>query len=168
MNAAVAQLLDIHRHSAWANRQLLNAADPLSPEQLRTPVGEGSIGDLFETLIHMYDAQQTWFNRICTGTSGPTLGPQDFADIAALRVAWEGLDVEMDAWLAGLDDATLTQPVSYRSFYGSEGTYSPRDLLLHQAFHSHQHRGEVALVLSKLGHSPGELDFIDYVLVRDA
>ena len=40
-------------------------------------------------------------------------------------------------------------------------------MMLHQAFHSHQHRGEVALILTQLGHSPGELDFNDYMQVRD-
>jgi len=89
-------------------------------------------------------------------------------DISALRAAWERLDADMNAYVAGLDEDALLELASYRSFYGSEGSYSRKDMMLHQAFHSHQHRAEAALILTQLGHSPGELDYGDYVDVRDA
>jgi uncharacterized damage-inducible protein DinB len=160
-------VLDIHRHSVWANGQLLDAAAKLTPEELRAPIGEGGHGDLLETLVHMYDAQKTWLDRARIGESGPSLTVDDFPNLASLRAAWEALDADMDAYLAGLEEAALLEPVPYRSFYGGEGTYPRTEMVLHQAFHSHQHRGEVALVLTRLGHSPGELDYNDYMWVRD-
>lgn len=163
MDNTTAALLDVHRHSSWANQQLLTAAANLTPEQLRTPLGEGSIGDLLETLIHMYDAQLAWYDRARTGASGPSQTPEELPDIDSLMAAWSRTDEAMDEWLSKLTGADLGQSVAYRSFYGYEAEYTIRDMLIHQAFHSHQHRGEVALVLSQLGHSPGELDFIDYV-----
>lgn len=166
MDESTQIIRDLHRHSSWANRQLLNTAARLSQEQLRTPIGAGGIGNLLETLLHMYDAQESWFDRCRTGTSGPALDIADFRDIATLQAAWDRLDSAMDDYIAGLDAQSLAEPVSYRSFYGSEGTYPRREMLLHQAFHSHQHRGEVALILTQLGHSPGEIDFIDYILTR--
>ena len=77
MDNTTAALLDVHRHSAWANQQLLTAAANLTPEEFRTPLGEGSIGDLLETLIHMYDAQLAWYDRARTGASGPSQTPLD-------------------------------------------------------------------------------------------
>jgi uncharacterized damage-inducible protein DinB len=115
----------------------------------------------------MYDAQKTWLDRARTGESGPWLTVADLPDLASLRVAWETLDAEMEAYLAGLNEAALLEKVSYRSYYGGEGNDSRIEMVLHQAFHSHQHRGEVALVLTQLGHSPGELDYNDYMWVRD-
>jgi len=167
MDAVTQLILDIHRHSSWANGQLLNAAENLSPEQVRTPIGEGGHGDLLATLVHMYDAQQSWLDRARTGMSGPEPEIGDYADIPALRAAWEQLDAAMDSYLEGLDETALIEHASYRSFYGSEGAYSRKDMMLHQAFHSHQHRAEAALILTQLGHSPGELDYGDYVDVRD-
>ncbi len=155
--------MDIHRHSAWANRQILTVTEQLTPEQLRTPLGEGSFGDFLTTLVHMFDAQQSWFERASKGTSGPALDPDSLSRIADLREKWEALDSEMETYLSGLDNRSLSEKVHYRSHYGSEGLYSRRDMMLHQAFHSHQHRAELALTLSKLGHSPGELDFLDYI-----
>jgi uncharacterized damage-inducible protein DinB len=158
----VSTILEIHRHSCWANGQILDAAERLTAEQLRTPLGEGSFGDFLITLIHIYDAQRTWYERAKGGTSGPAKEPEDFPTIEMLRQAWRTLDTEMGAYLASLDEESLMAPVSYRSFYGSEGTYTRRDMMLHQAFHAHQHRAELALALSAMGHSPGELDFLDY------
>jgi uncharacterized damage-inducible protein DinB len=167
MDALTQVMLDIHRHSAWANGQLLDAAEKLSPEELRTPVGEGGHGDLLETLVHIYDAQKTWLDRARTGECVRWLTVADFPDLASLRVAWEALDADMDAYLAGLDESALLEPASFRFFDGGEETYPRTEMVLHQAFHSHQHRGEVALLLTQLGHSPGELDYNDYMDVRD-
>ena len=168
MDTATQLVLDVHRHSSWANSQLLSAAAQLPLQQLRAPIGEGGYGDLLETLVHMYDAQESWLDRARTGTNGPELNIQDFPDIPTLRAAWQKLDAEMDTYLASLDEKALLQPVFNRSFGGSESTFTRKDMMIHQAFHSHQHRGEAALILTQLGHSPGELDFIDYVDVRDA
>jgi len=138
MDSTKQLILDIHRHSMWANGQLLNAAENLPPEQLRTPIGEGGHGDLLATLVHMYDAQQSWLDRARTGTSGPEPDISDYMDISALRAAWERLDADMDAYVAGLDEDALLELASYRSFYWSEGSYSRKDMMLHRAFHSHQ------------------------------
>lgn len=167
MDSITQLILDIHRHSSWANGQLLGAAENVPPEHLRTPIGEGGHGDLLVTLLHMYDAQESWLERARSGASGPVLEIEDFSDIATLRAAWERLDADMDAYLSELNEAALLEETSYRSYYGSEGTYSRADMMLHQAFHSHQHRAEAALILTQLGHSPGELDYGDYVDVRD-
>ena len=35
-------------------------------------------------------------------------------------------------------------------------------MLQHVLYHSAQHRAEAALILTHLGHSPGNLDFINY------
>lgn len=164
MGAATDLLLEIQRHSAWANRQILKTAARMPVEQLRTPIGEGGYGDLLETLLHMYDAQKVWLDRLVKGENGPVLDIGEVADIETLRTLWDVLDSEMESYIAGLEDAALTEEVPYRSYYGSGGSFSRREMLLHQAFHSHQHRSEVALLLTQLGYSPGELDVIDYVL----
>ncbi len=166
MGEATDLLLEIQRHSAWANRQILDAAARMPAERLRTPIGEGGYGDLLETLLHMYDAQKVWLDRLQTGVNGPVLDISVVSDIATLQALWDALDEAMEGYIGGLDDASLTEQVPYRSYYGSEGSYSRREMLLHQAFHSHQHRGEVALVLTQMGYSPGELDVIDYLLSK--
>ena len=60
----------------------------------------------------MYDAQESWFERARSGKSGPVLDVEDYPDIPTLRAAWERLDADMDAYLAGLDEAALLEKVS--------------------------------------------------------
>lgn len=168
MGQAAETLLEIHRHSSWANGRMLDAASRMPVGLLRTPVGEGGYGDLLETMLHIYDAQKAWFDRARTGASGPSEEIENFPDVAAVRTVWEQLDREMEEWIGSLADSDLLEPVDYRSYYGSRGSYNRRDMMLHQAFHSHQHRSELALILSRLGYSPGEIDFIDYVLDRES
>jgi uncharacterized damage-inducible protein DinB len=136
------------------------------PSSSARRLARGGYGDLLETLAHIYDAQKTWFDRAQTGRSGPRLDLAGAPDIPAVRAKWRQLDADMEAYIAGLDAAALSEAVSYRSYYGGKGSYTRAEMLLHQAFHAHQHRGELALLLTQLGHSPGELDVIDYLETR--
>jgi uncharacterized damage-inducible protein DinB len=152
----------MYGHSVWANQQLLNAAEQLTPEELRQPVpgGQGSILDI---LVHMMGAQLGWTRRF--QQLDPVKPPEaaDYPDIAALRAAWAEIDAGTDAFIAAMADDDLDEFIRFRSWYGWERE-SPRwQAVLHQAFHQHQHRGEVAAALTALGHSPGELDIFDYL-----
>lgn len=97
MDSTAQIVLDIHRHSRWANGKLLDAAEHLAPEQLRTPIGEGGYGDLLETLLHMYDAQKTWLDRARIGESGPSPEIADYPDIP-LAEDFQRLRSDPEAW----------------------------------------------------------------------
>ena len=82
--------------------------------------------------------------------------------IADLRNQWDALDAENLAYLATLTDDQLTETLHIRSWIGWEMEAPRWQTLVHQAFHQHQHRGELAMALTNLGHSPGELDAFDW------
>ncbi len=68
--------------------------------------------------------------------------------------------------------ATLRVPdldgvVSYVNFHGETWAYPLWQQILHQVNHATQHRSEAALLLTRLGYSPGWLDFLFYVDQRD-
>ena len=71
----------------------------------------------------------------------------------ALRAAWDDEWVAMDGWLARLDDATMTM---------AEDGITLWQALAHVVNHGTQHRSEAAALLTSAGHSPGDLDMIDY------
>jgi uncharacterized damage-inducible protein DinB len=69
----------------------------------------------------------------------------------------------MDAYLASACDEDMEAEVTYRTARG-ETFMNRRGHLLTQAInHTTQHRSEVAVALTQLGHSPGDLDFVLYL-----
>ncbi len=69
----------------------------------------------------------------------------------------------MAAFLDTLGDADLDRPLTYRSSDGETLTRTFWYLLVHVVNHGTQHRAEAALLLTELGHSPGDIDLTLFV-----
>jgi uncharacterized damage-inducible protein DinB len=162
MTVAHQLLITMYGHANWANRRLLDQAAQLTREQLDAPL-EGGYGTPRETLAHMLIAQTSWLRRFQELEPVKPRETSDFPDIAALRAAWDELNAETTAYVAGLTDDDLAEVITYKSWAGWQATGPRWQTLLHQAFHQHQHRGEVAMALTQAGHSPGDLDILDYL-----
>ena len=94
-------MLDYHY---WARDRLLDALQPLTPEQLRRDLGS-SFKSIHETIVHTYAAEWAWHSR-WHGTSPTALLPADtFADLAAVRSAWAEHETKMRAYVDGLGEA---------------------------------------------------------------
>jgi len=92
------------------------------------------------------------------------LNPDDYADLATINGHWEAHDRELLSFVAGLDDARLARTVHYVNTQGKSFAFPLWELLYHQVNHGTQHRSELALWLSALGHSPGEIGFQAYLI----
>lgn len=69
----------------------------------------------------------------------------------------------MRAFLQRLSDPILLEVVEYESALSGRRYAIPLwKMMAHLAHHGTQHRSEVALALTQLGHSPGDLDLIVY------
>lgn len=153
----VATLFD---YSYWAHRRVLATAARLTDGQftLRSVI----VGrDLRATLVHALDTECSWRLRLQGRPEEEwrkTLPASDYRNLAALVEHWARDEAEMRAWIATLDDATLA-----RSADLGPGPQPPLwYFLIHIVTHSQQHRAESAQLLTQLGHSPGDLDFLDY------
>jgi uncharacterized damage-inducible protein DinB len=153
----IATLFD---YSYWAHRRVLTTAARLTDGQftLRSVI----VGrDLRATLVHALDTECSWRLRLQGRPEEEwrkTLPASDYRNLAALVEHWARDEAEMRAWIATLDDATLA-----RSADLGPGPQPPLwYFLVHIVTHSQQHRAESAQLLTQLGHSPGDLDFLDY------
>ncbi len=153
-------------HSVWANNRLLDAAAALNEEEFTSPV-PGADGSIRDVLVHMMNAQLGWTRRFQELDPIEPHDPASFTNVGTIRQAWTEVDQQTKDVLGSISDDDLATEIHFRSWFGWEGS-SPRwQAILHQAFHQHQHRGEVAMALTALGHSPGEIDMFDYLEMQN-
>ena len=161
MTVACIMLEGIYEHSHFANARLLDQAEHLTAAELDS-ARPGMYGTIRITLQHMMQAQQGWLRRVQELDPLPSWPADAFPTIADLRARWDILDSETLDYVSTLTDEQLLERIPMRSISGWVMSAPRWQALIHQAFHQHQHRGEVAMVLTNLGHSPGEIDAFDW------
>ncbi len=147
----------------WAHRRILETAAKLTDAQFTLPsVIAGR--DLRATLVHTLDVEMSWRGRLQRRPEAElrkALPVSAYRRVATLADDWRREEAAMRRWLASLDDDALAR--------GTVLDPDPRTerrplwyFLIHVVTHSHQHRSESAQLLTQLGRSPGDLDFLDY------
>jgi uncharacterized damage-inducible protein DinB len=157
----------MYAYSTWANARILDAAERLTPEQRRAD-GGASFSSVHATLVHILAAQWLYLER-WKGTSPPSMpGPDEFADLAAIRERWTQIERETEQFLAGVSDDDLARVVAYLNTEGERWAYPLWQQMLHQVNHATQHRSEAAMLLTRFSQSPGWLDFLYYLDLKAA
>ena len=156
-------MLDYHY---WARDRLLDALEPLTPDQLDRDLGS-SFKSIRETIVHIYAAEWAWHSR-WQGRSPTALLPADqFADLAAVRRAWSQLEAQMRAFLDGAGDDGVERVFEYTLISGQAGASPLWQMLQHVVNHASYHRGQVTTMLRQLGATPAKpMDMIAYYRMR--
>lgn len=156
----IEELRDLYAYNRWANDRLLDATARLSAEDLARPI-VSSFPSVLGTLVHVAESDWVWLRR-WQGES-PTGPPAwDRATHGAVRTAWEAVQDERDAYLAGLDDAALLRTVDYRRIDGEPNRNPLWQLLRHVVNHSTYHRGQLTMMLRQLGAATVSTDLTAY------
>jgi uncharacterized damage-inducible protein DinB len=158
-------LFDYHY---WARDRILNAVEPLSPDQVTRDMGN-SFRSVRDTLAHIYAADWAWYSR-WIGHSPTALLPADmFPDIAAIRAAWIELERNVRALLADLDDQGVNRVHEYRLLSGQPGATVFWQMAQHVVNHATYHRGQVTTMLRQLGVEPAKaMDLIAFYRERQS
>jgi uncharacterized damage-inducible protein DinB len=137
----------------WATTKILDAAAGVDAAtwSATNVVDERGLGGM---LVHHLGASQRWRHAL-TGAPGPAPVPEDgpLLEPAGLRAAWQREWAAYDAWFDRMDPSWLDQ---------TEDGISLWQALAHVVNHGTQHRSEAAVLLTAAGHSPGDLDMVDY------
>ena len=152
-------MIDYHY---WARDRLLEALEPLTPDQYVRDLG-GSFKSIRETVTHIYAAEWAWYQRF-RGTSPTAMLPfDDYPDVQSLRRAWTAQEADMRAFVDSLDEQDLTRVLNYRMLSGQAGASLFSHLLQHVVNHGSYHRGQVTTMLRQLGEKPAKsMDMIAY------
>jgi uncharacterized damage-inducible protein DinB len=146
-------------YNEWANKRLLATTSELSAEEFSRPQG-ASWGSVEASFGHIVGAQIIWLSRWRTAMSpGPIVEVQAITGFNGINAAFEGSHVDLRGFVSGLSDQVLEEVLAFTDSRGNSYQSVLWQLMLHVANHGTYHRGEVAMALTALGHSPGDLDY---------
>ena len=152
----------LYQYSAWANGRILDTAAGLAPGLLTEAAG-ASYGSVRDTLVHTMSAQWIWLQRWKGVSPRAQLGAGDFPDLDTIRERWGALEQETSDFVERLDESQLARVIAYTNTRGQQWAYPLWQMLVHQVNHATQHRSEAAMLLTQMGHSPGDLDLLVYM-----
>jgi uncharacterized damage-inducible protein DinB len=159
----VTDLKRLYDYGYWANGKLFAAMAQLAPQQFTEAVA-GSHGSIRNTMVHVMSAEWGWLSRCGGAERGPALKPEAYPTLEVLVDAWARVEGYVREFLSNLEDEELVRTVEFPNPLGEKRSMAVGELLQHAANHGVHHRGQVALLLRLLGHSPGNFD----MLIHDA
>jgi uncharacterized damage-inducible protein DinB len=156
-NALVLQV----RYSVWATRRVLEAARVLDDEELRRGLGS-SYGGVHGTLVHIFQADSIWFDRLHGNSTGGLATYEPDPDFAVFSQRWLAVLDRWVGWAELLDGAGWDRIVDYRNIKGEADSQPAWRIALHVVNHASYHRGQVTTMLRQLGREPVGTDLMAY------
>ena len=156
-------ILLLYQYNRWANTKIFNAAANVTQEQFVAP-GSFPHGGLRGTLVHALFAEWIWRTR-WEGTS-PTnrWNPEDFPTLESLRTRWLDEEKQLMGFVDAVTEERLNNSFDYKNTSGKPFTKILWQVMAHVVNHGTQHRSEAAAILTDLGHSPGDIDLISFLI----
>ena len=154
-----ATLLD---HLYWIRDRVLAAAASLDASAF-TAADTVTSRNLRDTLVHELDVQWSWRERL-RGADWEEWGQdaelrgEDYATIQAVAEHWQRDEAFMREWLASLTDADLDAPP-----VRDEDRQPLWHYVMHLYSHGLQQFSEAAVLLTRAGHSPDDIGFLEFV-----
>jgi uncharacterized damage-inducible protein DinB len=156
-------LLDYHY---WARDRLLDAIEPLTPEQLNHDTGS-SFKSIRETVVHTYAAEWAWYERWQGNSPTALLTSDGFPDVPAIRAVWAAHEAKMRAFLDSLGADGIARVIDYKLLSQQPGSTPFWQMLQHVVNHASYHRGQVTTMLRQIGAPPGKsMDMIAFYRTR--
>jgi uncharacterized damage-inducible protein DinB len=159
----IEQIKELYDYNNWASERLWQAVTDLNADQLNIDMHNG-IGSIFTTLVHLVSAAWIWRTRWEGGMPTRFLSEEDFSTLESIRARWQEEEGHMQHFLTSLQDEDLTREVRYirPAAPGQVFTLPLWKSMLHVINHQTQHRSEIAMQLTALNHSPGELGMTNF------
>ena len=146
----------------WARDTILAAAANLDNAAFTSPETVTN-RDLRDTLVHELDVQWSWRERL-RGADWEAWGPDaelrggDYPTLESVAEHWRRDEAEMRAWLSSLSDPDLDEPP-----VRDEDTLPLWFYVMHLISHGIQQFSEAAVLLTRAGHSPGDIGFLEFI-----
>ena len=139
-------------YNRWVNTQIYVAAAALPDEARRRSLG-GSFDSLHAVLTHLIVGDRVWLQRFRRQPlTVPAPGQALFATFDELAAVRLEVDIDIDAFVATLDDGFGDRPFTFTSIaYKCDRTIPGWAAVMHFFNHQTHHRGQVVTMLRQLG-----------------
>jgi uncharacterized damage-inducible protein DinB len=141
----------------------LNAAANVTREQYLAPASFPH-GGLRGTLVHTLSAEWIWRKRWEGESPASLLKPDEFPTFESLCTRWAVEEKHLMDFVGRLTDEKLNVTFNYTNTSGKPFTRVLWQAMAHVVNHGTQHRTEAAAMLTELGHSPGDIDLIGFLI----
>ncbi len=145
----------LYEYGQWANERLLEKLRGLGHDDLTRRFSQGA-QPVLPTLVHLYGADLRWLAR-WRRLPPPEVSAADLPSVEAVEASWRPVWGERRAYLDGLDQAQLDEQIPFTRPAGTVWIARWQGIV-HCANHATQHRSELAMMLTDLGRSPGDMD----------
>lgn len=156
-------ILILYAYNRWANAKILNAAENITQEQYLAHASFPH-GGLQGTLVHTLFAEWIWRKRWEGVSPAVRLKPEEFLTFGSLRTRWAEEEKLLMAFVDRLTDEKLYSSFQYTSTEGIPHQRILWQAMAHLVNHGTQHRSEAAAMLTDIGHSPGDVDLIYFLI----
>lgn len=137
-------------YNTWAHQKLVNLIVALPEEKHKAEV-PGSHGSLYHTVLHMWDAESAWWQRMKLHER--IIRPSENFN-GSMRDVSNGLISQSrlwEEWVAHASELALEHVFQYQSMNGTQYKQPIWQMLLHVFNHGTYHRGQLINILRQLG-----------------
>ncbi len=147
----------------WARDRVLDQVAKLTQDEYAAP-RPLDYGSLRATLVHALSAEAGYLARWDEKPVDSPINEEAVPTAGALRDRWAAQEQKMNAFLKDLTDEGTRREIRQVSARTGQESVNPIWALMAQIVnHGTQHRSEVALIITQLGYSPGDLDITRYL-----
>jgi|SRR5436190_20541665 len=137
-------------HNLWANKRLVTVINQLTIEQIEKEINS-SFPSIFKTVLHLLDAESTWWQRLKLEEHVEAPGKTFTGDFTQLQNKLIHQSTLFEQWVNSLLDHQLQHEFVYRRSKTDRQKQPVWQALMHIFNHESYHRGQLVTMLRQLG-----------------
>jgi uncharacterized damage-inducible protein DinB len=147
------EIRTLHAFNSWASNRTFDALALIPDADIMKDMKSG-LGSIHGTILHMVGAEKIWLSRWIGKPDARLIASADAPTLAAVRRVWGETGFAMAKFLGTMTDAKLKDTFTMTTAAGATFAHSYAQAIQHVVDHSTYHRGQIALLLRQLGHTP--------------
>ena len=137
-------------YNCWANQRIIDCILQLNEEEVNRNM-ESSYKSIYATLLHMWDAESAWWQRVKLKDQVEWPGTTFTGSAAMLATSLMQQSRQWEEWAGMSTQAAFEHEYIYRNSKKEQFKQPVYETLLHLFNHQSYHRGQIVSMLRQLG-----------------